>query len=68
MSSSIDELLDMVDKWKFKLHAKLKKMTPKQRAAFWKTAHKDAIARGLGVEPPALLTRPKPKRRPRATG
>jgi len=68
MSSSIDDLLDLVDQWKFKLHAKLKKMIPKKRGALWKTAHEEAIARGLRVEPPALLTRPKPKRRPRATG
>jgi hypothetical protein len=30
----IEEFLDQVDKWKFKLHEELKQMTPAQRKAF----------------------------------
>ena len=35
MNSGIDELLDMVDQWKFKVHERLKGLTPQQRHAFW---------------------------------
>ena len=54
MNSEIDELLAMVDEWKFKLHEKLKDMTPKEEAEFWKKAHK----KGLSPRP----TTPKQKR------
>ena len=49
MNSSIDDLLDMVDEWKFKLHAKLKNMTPGERRAFWNQIHDDARKMGLNV-------------------
>jgi len=49
MNYEADDLLDMVDKWKFKLHDKLKKLTPRQRAAFWQDAIDQARARGLPV-------------------
>ena len=49
MNSDIDDLLDMVDEWKFKLHAKLKKMTSTQRRAFWNQVHEDARNIGLNV-------------------
>jgi hypothetical protein len=42
MSSSIDDLLDEVDQWKAKLHARLKRMTPSARAKFWKQIHEEA--------------------------
>jgi hypothetical protein len=34
MNCEIDELLAMVDEWKFKLYEKLKGLTPEQEAAF----------------------------------
>lgn len=49
MSSNLDEFLDHVDEWKFKLHDRLKGMTPAQRKAFWKQIHQEAGARGLPV-------------------
>lgn len=67
MNSSIDDLLDMVDEWKFKLHAKLKKMTPAERRAFWNRIHADAREMGLNVaesEKPAK----RPMKRVRRTG
>ena len=53
MNSDIDEFLDHVDEWKFKLHAKLSRMTPAQRKAFWAEVHEKARARGLRVVEPA---------------
>ena len=47
MNSGIDDLLDMVDEWKFKLHDKLKKMTPAERQAFWTQIHESACKSGL---------------------
>lgn len=67
MNLSIDDLLDMVDDWKFKLHAKLKKMTPAERRAFWNQIHDDARKMGLNVaevEKPAK----RPMKRVRRTG
>ena len=52
----VDDLLDHVDEWKFKLHEKLKNMTAQQRAEFWKQARQKLRAAGLTViepEPPA---------------
>ncbi len=53
MNSEIDDLLDMVDEWKFKLHDKLKKLTPEERRAFWQQIHEDARKMGLHVAEPA---------------
>jgi hypothetical protein len=67
MSSSMDEFLDHVDQWKFKLHEKLKRMTPAQRKQFWSKIREDARARGLPVidsEKPAK----RPTKRVRRTG
>jgi len=58
MSSSIVELLDMVDAWKFALHDKLEKMSPSERRAFWKQIHEEARKTGLHVA--GLEKRPKP--------
>ena len=44
MNSEIDELLGMVDEWKFKLHEKLKGLSPEEEAEFWKKAHKKGLA------------------------
>ena len=45
MKLEIEEFLDHVDEWKFKLHEKLKGMSPAQRKAFWNQAHERARAR-----------------------
>jgi len=66
MSSGIDDFLDHVDEWKFKLNEKLKRMSPAQRRAFWERIHEEARQRGL---PLGELPKPaKPQtRRPRRT-
>ena len=43
MNSEIDELLALVDEWKFKLYEKLKDLTPEQEAAFWKKAQEKGL-------------------------
>jgi len=45
MNWDLDDLLEMVDEWKFKLHEKLKGMTPVQRAEFWRQTHQASLAR-----------------------
>jgi len=60
MKLEIEEFLDHVDKWKFKLHEKLKGMSTTQRRAFWDQTHERARARGLNVVEPE-----KPAKRPR---
>ena len=67
MNFEVDNLLDHVDEWEFKLHEKLEKLTPKQRAEFWKQSRQRARALGLSVpkpEPPAK----RPVRRGRRAG
>lgn len=49
MSSEIDELLDMVDEWKFKVHDRLKDLTQRQRRAFWSRVGQRARKIGLNV-------------------
>ena len=67
MNSDIDDFLDHVDEWKFKLHERLKRMTPAQRKAFWNQIHEQARARGLPV---VELEKPskRPTKRVRRTG
>jgi hypothetical protein len=67
MKSDIDDLLNMVDKWKFKLHAKLEKMTPVERRAFWSKIHEDARRSGLNVAEPEQVAK-RPTKRVRPTG
>ena len=62
MNSSIDELLDMVDEWKFKLHAKLKQLTPTERRAFWNQVHDDARKMGLHAVKPEKPAKRSTKR------
>jgi hypothetical protein len=67
MNSGIDDFLDHVDQWKFRLHEKLKGMTSQQRKAFWRQIRERARARGLRV----VAAEKKPKRptnRTRRTG
>jgi hypothetical protein len=45
MKLKIERFLDYIDTWKFKLHEKLKGMSPAQRKAFWHEAHERARAR-----------------------
>ena len=52
MNSGIDEYLDEVDQWKRRVHEKLKRLAPKQRAAFWKRAAQKARHIGLRVVQP----------------
>lgn len=63
-----DELLDHVDQWKFKLHEKLARMTPAQRAAFWKSIGDEARKKGLNVIRLESRDAPRKKRTQRATG
>ena len=64
MNSEIDELLAMVDQWKFKLHGKLKDLTPEQEAAFWKKAHAKGLARiGTPRRKRPIKRTVKPRRR-----
>ena len=44
MKLEIEKFLDHIDEWKFKLHERLKGLTPAQRKAFWKLFHDDARA------------------------
>jgi hypothetical protein len=53
MIFELDDYLDQVDEWKFKLYRKLKRMTSKQQADFWKKSQDKA--RNLGL--PVLGTR-----------
>jgi hypothetical protein len=62
MSSDLDEFLDRVDKWKFKLYKRLKRMTAVQQTAFWKKIREEARARGLTVEEPEQPTKRTAKR------
>ena len=62
----IEEFLDHIDQWKFKLHEKLKRMTPAQRKAFWRQTHEEARARGLNVVEPEEPVK-KPTKRVRRT-
>jgi hypothetical protein len=59
MNSHIDESMDQVDAWKFKVHEQLKELTPKQRVAFWARTSQKARKMGLRViepEKPAKKT------------
>ncbi len=67
MSSDMDEFLDHVDQWKFKLHERLKRMTPAQRKQFWAQIRENARARGLHVVEPEKPAK-RPTKRVRRTG
>jgi hypothetical protein len=63
MNSEIDELLDMVDQWKFKVHERLKGLTAQQRRAFWSRIGQRARKMGLNVIEPQTRKRPTKKLR-----
>jgi len=67
MSSDIDEFLDEVDRWKFKAHERLKKLTATQRRAFWARIRQKARAMGLHVIEPEGQAK-QGKNRARRTG
>ena len=62
MKLEIEKFLDEIDEWKFKLHEKLKGMSPAQRKAFWNEAHEWARVRGLNVVEPEKPAKPSAKR------
>jgi hypothetical protein len=70
MKLEIEEFLDQIDEWKFKVHEELKGLSPAQRKAYWKRVHDEARARGLNVVEPAKPTKPakRPAKRARRTG
>ena len=67
MNSDINDFLDHVDEWKFKLHERLKRMAPAQRKAFWHQIHEQARARGLPVVE-AEKSAKRPAKKVRRTG
>jgi len=67
MNSDIDNLLDMVDQWKFKVHERLKGLTPQQRRAFWSRIGQRARKMGLHVIEPEKPAK-RPTKRVRRTG
>lgn len=68
MKSNVDKLLDMVDKWKFKLHDKLSAMSPQERAAYWKKSLERARAAGFRIAPVGKFKKRPSKPRRRAAG
>jgi hypothetical protein len=67
MSSDIDEFLDHIDEWKFKVHEELKGLSPAQRKAYWNRIREDARKRGLNVIEPDKPAK-QPAKRVRRTG
>ncbi len=67
MKLEIEEFLDHIDEWKFKLHKRLKGLTPAQRKAFWNRIHEEARARGMNVADPEVPVK-QPAKRTRRTG
>jgi len=49
MIFELNDYLDHVDEWKFKLYRKLKRMTPKQQENFWKKSQDKVRNLGLPV-------------------
>ena len=68
MNFEADDLLDHMDEWKFTPHKKLKNLTPKQRAEFWKQSRQRARTLGLTVLEPEQPVKRHVKRGRRATG
>ncbi len=70
MKLEIEEFLDHVDEWKFKVHEELKGLSPAQRKAYWNRIREEARARGLNVVEPAKPAKPAKRlsKRVRRTG
>jgi hypothetical protein len=67
MNSDMDKYLEHVDRWKLKVHTRLKQMTAAQRRAFWNQIHEEARAQGLSVVEPEKPAK-RPSKRARRTG
>ena len=67
MKLEIEKFLEHIDEWKFKVHEKLKGLSPAQRKAYWKRIHEEARARGLNVVDPEKPAK-RPTKRVRRTG
>jgi hypothetical protein len=67
MKSEIDEMLDMVDEWKLKVHEQLKGLTPEQRRAFWSRVGRRARKMGFHMVEPEKPAK-RPSRRVRRMG
>lgn len=67
MNYEADDLLDMVDEWKFKLQKRLSKMTAEERSAFWEQSAERARAMGFNVVEPQKTAK-RPAKRARRTG
>ena len=49
MSFEIDEFLDEVDRWKFRVQEQLKRLSSTQRSAFWAKMAQRSRAMGMRV-------------------
>ena len=67
MNYELDELLDLVDGWKFKVYEKIKGMTPKEESEFWKKAEEKARTNGFRIAGEQTAAKQTGNRR-RATG
>jgi hypothetical protein len=67
MKLEIEEFLDKIDEWKFKVHEELKGLNPAQRKAYWAQIRAWARSRGLNVIEPEEPAKP-PAKRTRRTG
>jgi hypothetical protein len=68
MTSKIDDLLDMVDEWKLKVHQELKGMTQQQRRAFWSRVGRHAREMGFHIVEAEDEPAKPPTKRVRRTG
>lgn len=68
MNFEVDDLLDQVDTWKFKLHDALTNLAADERAEYWRQARQRARALGLTVPEPEQAAKRPVKQRRRATG
>lgn len=60
MNFEADDLLKLVDQWKFKLHEKLKSMTAEERTGFWKRSLDRARTAGLPIAAEDLPAKRRP--------
>jgi len=67
MGPDIEEFLDHIDQWKFKVYEELKELSPAERKAYWKRVHEEARARGLNVVEPEKPAK-RSSKRARRTG
>ncbi len=63
MNSKIDEFLDEVDSWKYRVHEQLKDLSVKERAAFWADVRRKAQRLQLSFAQPARRARRRTRAR-----